>query len=254
MRTWWLVVVAALGLAFMSAPVMADEREGDREGHVARDREEGERHHPERERGDDREEGEREVRRDRERPEGKRRDRDRPEGERRDRPRPEAREGERRDRPEGADVERVLHALREMGHGERAEQLRGLRQRQPDRFHAEMREAGEFVRHMREMRERDPEGFELHQRAARMERESHRMAEAVRRTEGDRREAAVRELRQHLNTLFDLKLRIRAREVERLERELKRLTERLDARRKAKEQIVDQRLRQLTGTQTEWEW
>ena len=164
------------------------------------------------------------------------------------------RRGEREGRMDEQQAERALNFLREMGQVERAEELSNLRERNPRQFHREIREVMEWSRHMARLREEDPEAFELHQSAAKMEHESHKLAQACRKAQGDEREELRGKLAKRLSELFDMKMRIRQQEVQRVAEELKRMKERFESRRKGKSRIVERRLLQLTGEMEELEW
>lgn len=108
-----------------------------------------------------------------------------------------------------------------------------------------------------DLKERDPEAFKQMQEIQVLERETEDLGSKLRRTPAANKEARE-ELRQALNKsvskLFDLREKMRAREVEELRRRLEQLTETLKKRQEAKERIVERRVKQLAGEPDEYDW
>ncbi len=97
------------------------------------------------------------------------------------------------------------------------------------------------------LRERDPEMYELHQRDLELERACHELSEEYARAGEARRE----DIREELNTLvgehFEVRQQRRTIELERLEKELSRLRESIEARQDAREMVIERRLKELLG-------
>lgn len=84
----------------------------------------------------------------------------------------------------------------------------------------------------------------------RLEREVGVLALEIRNLrEGSLRQERIAQLRQKLDAIFEFKQENRRLEIEQLERQLNGLNERLQVRENLRDQIIDQRLNQLIGTQ-----
>ena len=88
----------------------------------------------------------------------------------------------------------------------------------------------------------------------RMEREAHTLAQRVRRAEAADRSALEQELRAKLDALFEHKMDLQAERIERLEQELQEQRGRYEARRRAQDEIVERRLRELLGEKNVLDW
>ncbi|WP_457651172.1 hypothetical protein [Rhodocaloribacter sp.] len=87
-----------------------------------------------------------------------------------------------------------------------------------------------------------------------MEREASRLAREARRAEGDEREKLEAELQEKLEAIFERKMELREKRVEKLEEALEEARTRLEERRKAREEIIQRRLRDLLGEEDLYEW
>lgn len=88
----------------------------------------------------------------------------------------------------------------------------------------------------------------------RMEQEARRLAREARQAEGAERQRLEAELRDHLDAIFEQKMDLRRKRVERLEAELQAQREKLDARRAARQEMIERRMRELMGASDELEW
>ena len=80
-----------------------------------------------------------------------------------------------------------------------------------------------------------------------MEAEAERLANQVRRADGDARRSAELTLRQHLTRMFDHKQAMRRMELQRMEGDLAALKQRLQKRDQMRDEVVAKRMAQLIG-------
>lgn len=134
---------------------------------------------------------------------------------------------------------RVLRAIEE---GRRPEATRLLTEAEPR------------MREMADLKARDPKAWERVQELRRLERESLDIADRARAAEPADRELAAKKLKETLDRLFDLREEAKARELEELKRRVADVEKQLEARKAAKERIVDRRKRELLGERLQDDW
>jgi hypothetical protein len=134
---------------------------------------------------------------------------------------------------------RVLRAIEE---GRRPEATRLLTEAEPR------------MREMADLKARDPKAWERAQELRRLERESLDIADRARTAEPADRELAAKKLKETLDRLFDLREEAKARELEELKRRVADVEKQLEARKTAKERIVDRRKRELLGERLQDDW
>ncbi len=135
---------------------------------------------------------------------------------------------------------------------EEAEELQRLRREDRREFFMRMREIMPEMRRLIEMREEDPEAFEhtIHERH--IEHRAMRLAQEAREAEGERREELVDQVREHLNELFEVRMRDRDTRIEQLEHELDRLRHEQEQRREQRGDLIERRLAELMGEALEF--
>ncbi len=163
----------------------------------------------------------------------------------------------------GPSVEDVLERLRHE-RPEVHERLMNLRREDPERFQAELAEimrdvdrpppregeemeGREAEAHKREELDRaDPERRRLMARDEELARRTDELADQIRRAkQPDAREKLAAQLRELLNAHFDVRMQIRRREVEELQRHLHELTTGLERRIKSKPELIERRMKAL---------
>lgn len=87
-----------------------------------------------------------------------------------------------------------------------------------------------------------------------MEQEVRSLAHRARSAEGGEKAEIESEMREKLQTLFDMKVALEEKEAERLEERLQKKNQRLEERRSARNEIVDRRLSELLGEETIYDW
>jgi hypothetical protein len=110
------------------------------------------------------------------------------------------------------------------------------------------------VRDLNWMKDHDPERYDSRLKIRKLEGKSEDLADRARRSEGQEKEEAKRELKEVLGQLFDLREADKQWELKRLEDELSRLKESFDKRRAAKDKIVERRLEEMTGEAGDFDW
>jgi hypothetical protein len=170
-------------------------------------------------------------------------------------PPPEFDEMERMSDEEVAALEEELYEwLSEVAPG-RAEELRRLREEEPQRYRDAIRFSIRWMRMMRRLQEKDPEAYEAEIRIVRLESRSQELARRYREAHSDEERRQIeQELTGVLNDLFDVREARREREIRQLERHLAEMREQLQRRRQNKTAIVERRLRALTGGLDDLDW
>ncbi len=103
-------------------------------------------------------------------------------------------------------------------------------------------------RYLDEMQQHDQELYGRLMQEWQMERETHRLADSIRRLpDGPQREAQISQLRDLLDQIFELKQENRRAEIAALKARLAEAQERLEQREALRSTIIDRRLRQLIG-------
>lgn len=101
---------------------------------------------------------------------------------------------------------------------------------------------------MDRMRRQDPEMFTLVEQDQQLERECSKMAEQIRQqTDKTANKEARDKLAEVVKKHFDVRQKQRQLRLTRLEEELKRVKEAVEARQAQAEQIIKRRLNELTG-------
>jgi hypothetical protein len=137
-----------------------------------------------------------------------------------------------------------------------AERLNALAaERRWDEYDRTLREAWGRVSEMRELQARNPKEFERVMKVNRLEADSRRLGDELRRTpaeQKEKRQELTDGLTKVLGELFELREGARWRELEDLEARVKELRKMLGERRQNRERIIEKRLRELSGK--DWDW
>jgi DNA polymerase II small subunit/DNA polymerase delta subunit B len=96
--------------------------------------------------------------------------------------------------------------------------------------------------------------FESNEEIRRLETRSRELAAQVRRADASEKAELTRELTAVLNEIFDLKLQSQQERVERISGELEELRSRIQERSNARSQIIERRVRELTGERDALAW
>lgn len=110
------------------------------------------------------------------------------------------------------------------------------------------------ARELRFMKEQDPQRYESLLSVRKMENETARLGREYRDATPERQAAIKTELQAKLDKLFEAREADRQAEITRMEKELARLKEMVAKRRKNKAQIIETRIRDLTGERDETGW
>ncbi|MCD5397508.1 hypothetical protein LR003_01065 [candidate division NPL-UPA2 bacterium] len=178
--------------------------------------------------------------------------------------RPPGLEGRRRGRERlgfGAvtqeEEEKILRYLEE-NRPEEFERLTRLRERSPSEYRRILGRFGKRIRRRRfleDLKKEDPERYEKVVHIKELERESRQLARKYREiNDPEEREIIRANLNNLLSEIFDLRQEERETETKRLERELKRLREKIIRRWENKEAIVNRRLKEMTGEVDYLQW
>ncbi|MBP90080.1 MAG: hypothetical protein CMJ64_25800 [Planctomycetaceae bacterium] len=102
-------------------------------------------------------------------------------------------------------------------------------------------------RRLEELKEVDPELYELERSDAELDRETHELAETLRRALREAREELKKELHGIVSKHFDVRQARRELHLVRLREELDKLTDSMKKRKDAREQIIGRRVSELMG-------
>ena len=102
-------------------------------------------------------------------------------------------------------------------------------------------------RRLEELKEVDPELYELEKSDAELDRQTHELAEKLRRAPGAAREELQEELQGIVSKHFDVRHARRELHLVRLREELDKLTDSMARRKAAREQIISRRVSELMG-------
>ncbi|MCX7590544.1 MAG: D52 family tumor protein [Kiritimatiellae bacterium] len=97
------------------------------------------------------------------------------------------------------------------------------------------------------MKQRDPQRFEKVMAEKHLCMEAERLAELARHADKEARETHLAKLRQVLESAFDARQDLMRWELQRLEQELGRLRQMLEQRERHRSEIIENRLKELTG-------
>lgn len=103
----------------------------------------------------------------------------------------------------------------------------------------------------------DPEMAKRMEEMARLDRDSQELGGKLRKLPPESKEDRAEilgKLKEAVSKLFDLREQMRAREVEMIQRRLAELTKMLDKRKAGRDQIIEKRIRQLSGEADELDW
>ncbi len=107
----------------------------------------------------------------------------------------------------------------------------------------------------RRMKELDPETMKRIKKIQAIEKECKKLAMQYRKAKTDEEKQKIKkELEAAVSKLFDLRILIQQKGVERLEKRLQELKDLLAKRVQAREEVIDRRLDQLTGETKHLEW
>jgi len=146
--------------------------------------------------------------------------------------------------------------------GERIEELEHLRRENHREFARGLREAFEFMTEVEEIKREDPEQFklmrsegEVRRRIMEIERElDHIEADSTEELKAQRKELRA-EMEEAVGKLFDIKIAMRKREVERLQAELERHEKAIKAQEGRKDELVKKRVREILGEEDDvFDW
>ena len=107
----------------------------------------------------------------------------------------------------------------------------------------------EYIEHQQEP------GAELMLKVEIMEVQSHLIGEMIRQAKSsEEKQQMSQKLAQHLNQLFDLKLRAYHREVEEMKEEIQEMQKMIEKRKRLKGKIIEMQMLKLTNEEELLEW
>jgi hypothetical protein len=107
---------------------------------------------------------------------------------------------------------------------------------------------------LQELKEVDHERFAVMEQIMRLEAKSWELANKFKMADTANRESIKKELYGILAQLFDLKEADKAKEIQRIESDLKELKRTMDFRKNNKDKIIEKHLTELTGESPQMDW
>lgn len=133
-----------------------------------------------------------------------------------------------------------------------------LRETNPTRYRMLVRRYMPQIRRLMYLKKSEPEAYELHLDDMRLGAESERLAREYREADRDNDLGRVADLRRELKDVvtrhFDVRQRIKERQLARLEEMVKRLRDQIDERREQRPVLIDGRMDELTSDRRERMW
>jgi len=143
--------------------------------------------------------------------------------------------------------ERIFAFLKDFA-PDRLEELQGLKRANRPEYARQLGDASRLMRDVEEVKKNDPEQYELMKTEGGLRRQVMDLARDCRNSEAKEDQQKLRgELQDVLGKLFDVKVQMRQREVDRLRRELERHEKAIKDARDRKDELVKERLRDLLG-------
>ena len=174
-------------------------------------------------------------------------------GERAELERRERGERERARTPEFFDPDLLQFASREMPAA--AEEIEVLMRTREDWAREELEEWRSYLREMMELRETNPDLYEMEKQLMALDRDAEHLGDRIAEMpKGEEREKAMKSLVEVLKQAFEIKEKMRERDIEILEQELKEQKDALKARRKNRDEIIERRRQELTGEAEILDW
>ena len=158
---------------------------------------------------------------------------------------------------EPLDPEQEAAAVEFLSNGipEHLEHLRELKRHRPEEYWRELDRGLLEQADVERARVEEPERYRQFMAERKLDRRCFELARQVRESgEGEARERLMRELEQAVGELFDLRESWRSKEIEMLERELARLRDEGEQRRRHRDVIVGRRIEELTGMAELYAW
>jgi len=155
------------------------------------------------------------------------------------------------------EIDERLEILRDVN-PEMAERIERFRKQFPEQARLIARREFPMLERLRHLKANDPEGYEFTVADMRLEKESRNLAFQLRQARRDGSRDEVKRLRNELTKVvkehFEVRHEKRVHELERLERKLETMRDRLEKREKMAEELIDQRIRDLAGDEPEPEF
>ena len=145
------------------------------------------------------------------------------------------------------DIAEIYRYISEMDPGA-DDRLKYQKQKNKYEYEHTMQQLYREISFLKRLKVEEPERYQEALELRKFSRESTRLAETFRKSESENeREKIIKELYQILIQLFDLREKEKELEVERIKKNLERLQKEIQERKTNKEQIIQQRMNQLTG-------
>ncbi len=133
--------------------------------------------------------------------------------------------------------------------------LENLKNRSPEAYNKTIAHASRRTKRLELMGQKNPESFECTVQMIREQTKTRRLGKAYREAETEKEKEKIRaDLKENLDTLFDMKLAEIQSRVEKLEEQMAELKKHAEERKKNKDEIVRRRLDNLTAREKGLQW
>jgi len=130
---------------------------------------------------------------------------------------------------------------------EAGKSLKVLKGADAQRYRLEVLARIDRVLDMEEIKEKDPEHYELLVQERNLTRRSFELARVCNKSDDSgKKDEAQAELAETLGELFDVRMKLKEKDVERIEKDIARLKEQIAARRENRNKIIELRLLEMT--------
>jgi hypothetical protein len=147
-------------------------------------------------------------------------------------------------RPEPIDPDAAMRVLEEVNPALH-ERLTRLREERPEAFRAMIERQMPRLAALSREREEDPQGWPDRARLFALERQAGAEARRAASLDGAEQDAAKARLREMLEQMFELRLKVAQSDMRRLERRVQALQQEIDDKAGARDAMIDQRLEQM---------
>ncbi|MCC6580819.1 MAG: hypothetical protein IT440_10290 [Phycisphaeraceae bacterium] len=110
------------------------------------------------------------------------------------------------------------------------------------------------LRPLMALQQSDPQLYDLKVQDLRLETQTRRLASSVRHASAENAPALRQQLKTVVTQHFDLRQQIRQRELENLRRRIDDLQKQIETRRDARDELIDNRVTELTGHESQPQW
>jgi len=130
--------------------------------------------------------------------------------------------------------------------------IQSIQQENPMAFGEVLRGVFREMKKIEHLKKTEPEQYEMIVEEKKLQADVEELADRYKEKEGD--EGLAAQLRTSLGKLFDANLRNHRARFEKMKQELDKMEAKIEKRRTSRDQLVQQRFEEVTGTREVWDW